>query len=580
MQKTCTHCQSAFEISDADLHFYDQVSPQFAGEKFAISPPELCPACRRQRRLLFRNFFSLYHRTCDLTGKKILSMHDEDCSFPVYEQQAWWSDKWDALAYGQTFDSLRPFFDQLQELHSKVPRMAISNVLCENTDYCNLSFQSRNCYLVFGNVGNEDCMYGHIVWLSQNCFDCLYTYRCQYCYECIDCVQCHTLTFSRDCDNCSDSSFLVHCIGCRNCFGCVGLQNKEYHIFNQKHSREEYEDKIRSLNTGNARTILAALAKTHELTGKEIVKYYHGFNCENVTGDYLYNCRNVVEGYDLKNCEDVSHCATCETFIDCQDANFSPQKTEQSYQCLTVGGYHLLFCHSCVSGAAELLYCDNCHGSKNCFGCVGLKNKQYCILNTQYSKEEYEKLAAEIIRHMQKTPLRSLDGSSQLRPSGFAGQAAGYEWGKFMPPTLSPFGYNETIAQEYFPLTKAETLKLGWKWKEEKPGEEQSYMGPVVAVPDDIADVTDDITGKILRCEATGKLFKILPQELAFYRQLKVPLPRLCFMERQRRRFAVRNPRHLWKRECMKCGKGIETTYSAERPERVYCEECYLKEVY
>ena len=36
----------------------------------------------------------------------------------------------------------------------------------------------------------------------------------------------------------------------------------------------------------------------------------------------------------------------------------------------------------------------------HCFGCVGFKHKQYCILNKQYTKEEYEKLVQKIIKQM------------------------------------------------------------------------------------------------------------------------------------------------------------------------------------
>jgi len=32
------------------------------------------------------------------------------------------------------------------------------------------------------------------------------------------------------------------------------------------------------------------------------------------------------------------------------------------------------------------------------------------------------------------------------------------EWGEFFPASLSPFGYNETVAQEYFPLSREEVL--------------------------------------------------------------------------------------------------------------------------
>ena len=32
------------------------------------------------------------------------------------------------------------------------------------------------------------------------------------------------------------------------------------------------------------------------------------------------------------------------------------------------------------------------------------------------------------------------------------------EWGEFFPSSLSPFGYNETVAQEHFPMSREEVL--------------------------------------------------------------------------------------------------------------------------
>lgn len=509
---------------------------------------------------MFRNFFHLYHRTCDLSGKKILSVYDKNVSFPVYEMHDWWGDAWDGLSYGEEVNPSIAFFEQLARLHRTVPRMNLTNVLCENTDYCNMSLQSRNCYLVFGNVSNENCAYGHIVWQSQNCFDCMYTYRSAFCYECIDCVQCHTLSFSRDCDNCSSSSFLVHCTGCRDCFGCVGLKNKEHHIFNEPHSQDVYRSMLAQLNAGSFATIALARERVRELTGKEVVKEYHGFGCENVTGDYLYNCKNIEEGYDLKNCEDCLFCATMESLKDTADCNFSGATNggELCYHSLSVGGgYRILSCHNCMNACASLTYCDSCYACKDCFGCAGLKNKRHCILNRQYTQKEYERIVPEIVERM--------------RTAG--------EWGEFFPHAFSPFGYNETIASQYFALTEQDVRGRGWRWKKEEADEEQ-YLGPDITLPDDVRDVDDAITQKILRCETTGKLYKITPQELKFYREMKLPLPRKCFDQRQKERFAQRNPRHLWSRACAECGKKIQTTYAPERPETVFCERCYLETVY
>jgi hypothetical protein len=83
-----------------------------------------------------------------------------------------------------------------------------------------------------------------------------------------------------------------------------------------------------------------------------------------------------------------------------------------------------------------------------------------------------------------------------------------------------------------------------------------------------------------IQCEATTRPFKIIKQELDFYRTMRLPVPRLHPDERRRRRLTLRNPRNLWKRPCAKCAKEMQTTYAPDRPEILYCEECFRKEVY
>jgi hypothetical protein len=41
--------------------------------------------------------------------------------------------------------------------------------------------------------------------------------------------------------------------------------------------------------------------------------------------------------------------------------------------------------------------------SSNLFGCIGLRGKEYCILNKQYTKEEYEALVPKIIEKMKES---------------------------------------------------------------------------------------------------------------------------------------------------------------------------------
>ena len=92
-------------------------------------------------------------------------------------------------------------------------------------------------------------------------------------------------------------------------------------------------------------------------------------------------------------------------------------------------------------------------------------------------------------------------------------------------------------------------------------------------------EINDDVLNEILACSLCSKNYKIIPQELKFYRKMGLPIPVKCFECRHKERLSYENPRKLWDRNCMKCGVTIQTTYAPECSEKVYCEKCYLAEV-
>jgi len=99
-------------------------------------------------------------------------------------------------------------------------------------------------------------------------------------------------------------------------------------------------------------------------------------------------------------------------------------------------------------------------------------------------------------------------------------------------------------------------------------------------LPENITDIPDDILNRAIECEITKKPFKIIKEELDFYRKHNLPIPRKHPDQRHLDRMKLRNSRKLFERNCDKCGKEIQTTYAPEKPEIVYCEECYNKEIY
>jgi hypothetical protein len=183
-------------------------------------------------------------------------------------------------------------------------------------------------------------------------------------------------------------------------------------------------------------------------------------------------------------------------------------------------------------------------------------------------------LVKKIIEHMNSMPY-----------SDTAGRV--YRYGEFFPIYLSPFAYNETYAYEEFPLSKERALRAGYAWHE---AEEKRYATTIESneLPDDISDCTDTVLEHVISCANKGMVetkcthgYKIIREELGYYRQMNIPLPRLCPNCRYFERRAWLHPWKLWNRRCMHvgCTNTFETTYAPDRPEIVYCEACYQKEV-
>ena len=320
--------------------------------------------------------------------------------------------------------------------------MGLVQTRCENCDYVNLALESKNCYLVFGCLRNEDCIYGHIIWRSINCIDCLYIYSCENLYQCIDCVDSQDMYFSSNCQDCRDGVFLDHCVGCQDCFGCVGLRHKQYYVFNERLTKDEYEKRLVELRSLSPEVQEVVFQKMRALRAKVEHCSIHTKNCENVSGDYIHYSTNSINSYDLKNCENVRHCATLDGFKDSYDCMFSAGPADHSYENIFAYGSNLLFNHDSANENSHLIYCTTCHGCRDCFGCANLKKAHNCVLNKPYSRNEYEKLCGKVIDHMSSTG----------------------EWGEFFHPSISAFGYNESIACQYFPSEKSEIEKLGWNW--------------------------------------------------------------------------------------------------------------------
>jgi CxxC-x17-CxxC domain-containing protein len=309
------------------------------------------------------------------------------------------------------------------------------------------------------------------------------------------------------------------------------LRAQEYCIFNQKYSEADYHQKLAELKEEEI------IEKFAQLKINQVRNEYNGLHNVNVSGDYLYDCHNIFDSFDGHGVENCRYCYDGLRAKDCYDICYY-DKLELSYQCMSIGlgGMGFFFCYYCRN-SYNVYYCDSCHSGRDLFGCVGLRRQDHCILNKKYSDDEYKKIKAQIIAEMEK---------------------AG-EWGENFPIKNSFFAYNETLAQLYYPLTREEVLARGWRWHEVAKKE----IDPSLPI-----------------CTVCGKNFKIIEQEKKFYQKMNLSEPDICPACLRETLIRQRNPRQLWERICGKCGKKIKTTYAPDRSEKVYCEECYMKEVY
>src|SRR3989344_2160107 len=558
----CQNCKKDFIIEPDDFGFY---------EKIKVPPPTFCWRCRYIRRLLDRNEYNFYKRKCDATGKDIISIYRPDAPFPVYQQEYWKSDKFDATKYSRDFDFSKLFFEQYEELRNVVPHLALVNSSSVNSEYTNQSQDNKECYMLVSSGRNEKCMYGN--WL-ENCHfmaDCCMADKSEFCYESLNIQKCSHCAWIYNCSDCVNVYFSSDCRGCTDCFGCVGLRGQQYCYFNENIGKEAYEARVKKVVCGRE-FIQQAKENFLKLYKTLPVKFYHGINAKNCSGDYIRDSQNGRFIFNCGNNKDTAYMQDAwlrtEDCLDCTEII----EGQLSYECQGVVTPHRsIAIRSGFNTITDSYYCDMCFNVQDCLGCFGLKQKKHCILNKQYTKDEYLKIKEKIIEYMQKTG----------------------EWGEYFPAKYSPFAYNESMAQDYFPLKKEEALKTGYTWYD-RP--ERDYEATLLTkdLPKTFSETKEDIINEVIQCSSQNfsketekyplcmTAFKITPLEFSLYKILKIPVPEKCFPCRRQDRFKFRNPRKLWHKKCMKegCQNEFETSYAPEREEKVYCEPCYNKEVY
>lgn len=589
--KDCQNCGKSFTVDSEDVIFYERMN---------VPHPTFCPMCRAQRRLAFRNERGLYKRKSDFSGKEIFSMYSNESPVKVYERDIWLSDEWEPMDYGRDIDWSRPFLTQLYELMLEVPFKANNVIHGIDSEYSNNATDPKKCYLVFNATNPEDCMYSNGVNFSRDCVDCSHISKTESSYQSFWLGSCYRTHFSVQCADSSDMYFCRDCNGCLNCFGCVNLRNKSYCFFNEQLSKEEYKQKIEEYMLHTREGVERATNDAHNFWKKFPNKNHQGVKNFNSDGSYVSNSKNVHESFLVRESENIKYSQYLQEtpgVKDCYDYSVWGDGAELVYEATSCGSgiQNVKFALLTQENVHDTEYTINCtNGSQNLFGCVGLRKHEYCILNKQYTKEEYTELVEKIKKHMADMPYVDKNGRV-------------YKYGEFFPVEMSPWAYNETLAQEYFPLTKEQALEQGYRWRDQ---DVKNYVPTVMTenIPTDILEVADSITSEIIECahktncnHNCTKAFRVTTDELSFYKKVGVPLPTLCPACRTMERLKARLGLQLYDRTCMcggeydatgeyknmgththknsPCTETFKTGFAPSGDAIVYCEGCYQQEV-
>ena len=548
------HCEGNFEITSEDIEFLTMLR---------VPPPNYCPTCRRMRRLVHMNMTRLFKRECSVPGhtETMISIFPSECPFPVYDYQYFIGDEFDAFSFTKKYEQGESPMEKLFNLRKEFPMPSFLNrdPSCINSEYTNGGRDNKNCYFAMGCYTAEDVWYSNLVNKSRNVMDSRAVNNSEFVYDSLYSDRLYKTSSAYFSDSCTDSMFLFDCRNCTNCFGCVNLRNSKYCIFNEQYSKESYEEFMKSIKPFSHEVMKECKEKFWTLVKKLPMNAAHNIGSSNVSGVSVTKSSNLFDVVDADNSEHSRHCDGLLSHKDSMDLLFSGGNSHHLYGTVNIGSLS-----SGVRFSVSSKFCTDCEfvfNSKNlnnCFMCFGLQNKSYCILNTQYSPEEYWPMVDKIKAEMLKR--------------GEYNDGLGFEF--------SAQAYNFSMAQVSYPLSDDLIIKLGaYTAKEPETNVGSLEVLTQSELPSTMDKVTDEIINKAISCEISGRAFRVIQTELNFYRSMGLPLPTVHPVLRMEEKFRMAPNGRKYKSVCAKCERDINSLFDPKENYTLYCEKCYQQEV-
>ncbi len=523
-----------------------------------VPPPVLAPLMRLKELAGWGAGIDLWWKPHALTGKAILSGIHPDAPSPVMTDKEWYEKDWGA-EHPLEVDLTKSILEQTRPLFERVPYPSLSAHGSDNSVGCGM-VECVDCYMAFGTKSTKDSWYMIRNSYCELMMDCVYMLRAENVFTSAKSVGCNTCMQVFECNKCLRSAFLFDCQNCEDCFCSSNLRRKQYVFQNQQLTKEEYQKRMSEIDLSSTMQFEQWRSSFRQLVREKTI-WPENFSvnvqecvgegmmdCLNCSGFLMANAKDIVDGWNIFDSDHLDTVVISYNSNDCY------------YTSVALNAHNAKF--SFVADySSNCEYAMNCYNCEYCFACVGLQRKRYCILNKQYTEEEYWTKLDEIKCAM-------LDRG---------------EYGKFFPANLSPLGVKYGYAYVLAPFTADELQKIGGRDDDPVAGmrfapyDVNAPTSNVDEVPDRIADVGDEWVGKQFFDAQANRRFSVNKAELDYRKAHSYPFPRRHYTARLKDLVASCNGPIQEKTHCAKCQAEIMTSTSVVYPKRtIYCRSCYL----
>ncbi|MDP2090627.1 MAG: hypothetical protein Q8K30_03425 [Candidatus Gracilibacteria bacterium] len=592
----CKYCSSKYPLYSIEKEQYD---------KYGFKYTDICPTCNFKSLYSYINDKHLYNRKYSKTGNNIISILSEDFSGEVIEANNYRNSLVDDLGFKYSKEIGPDIFADFFKLYNDFPkpsRLVFHGI--ENGDYSSHVGTSKNLYLSYCIFAEcEDIYYSLNINKSKNVFDSYYILDSSNVYSSHTIGTSHDVSFSRNSVDCSGLLFCSDMNNCKECIFCCNKVNKSYMIYNKQYTKEEYEGIKKGIyeKLGDYNQFNFFKNKFQEFLDQNLVDATININnCEKVKGEATFYSSNSINSY---NCNGLSNSINIMTGGD--SSNDKSEKILNSVEfglnnennigsfCFGYNTYNVNYC-GFISECTNIDYCIELEGCEDCLFCVGLRNKKYCILNKQYTKQEYFKLREEIVNHLKSTG----------------------KWGENIPFSSSPFPYNDTLAYDIFKVNKViyidgkeeiidenaigtvqllgdsfisdaiydmggkEKIKIKWRTKNKEINIPENME---ILKTENIASINQvgkDILDKAIICEESARPFRIIKQEFDFLKKKGFPVPRIHQENRIDKIHSDRPKGQMHIGICDNCKQETLTVFKNKPKYKVFCPACYKHFMY